>query len=388
MYSVNQVKQLYVVDKIKEPAENETVAVMESTDGSGTLVPKLFHDGSFIYFQYKNVHGDVMATDRIKKCKVKWITFIEGEAMRKNKKKTVITLTSDGSTAVAPVVGQDYIINFSFRNYFGMSDEDTYEKHAVARAMSTDPSELLAELAVSLAKNMSREIDQPFVITADVATTSSGSASTHPEVTKFTKVGDLSNGSNKFVKSITLTEADQPWELGRMQQTRPNYTVHFVPIVNNGVETYKWGYADTTEVAANGVIKNGADTADFEWFCMGERGDQYRGKDWPLSITTPANLMVKANKEYDYLTIHFWDDIDNEGPQKSERDMIFVTDNSGSNNDLEDIAEAVCKACGLGFYSKTYMKTNNGVTAKTTEKVDVTSAEADALQAQIDKLGE
>lgn len=388
MYSVNQVKQLYVVDNIKEPAQNETVAVMESTDAAGTLVPKVHTDGSFVYFQYKNVDGDVMATDRIKKCKVKWITFIEGEAMRKNKKKTVITLTSDGSTAVTPVVGQDYIINFSFRNYFGMSDEDTYEKHAVARAMSTDPSELLAELAVSLAKNMSREIDQPFVITADIATTAAGSASSHPEVTKFTKVGDLSNDSNKFVKSITLTEKEQPWALGRMQQTRPEYTIHFVPIVNQGVENYKWGYADTTEAAANGQIKNGADTANFEWFCMGERGDQYRGKDWPLSITTPASLVVNAAKEYDYLTIHFWDDIDNEGPQKSERDMIFITDNSGSNNDLEDIAEFVCKSCGLGFYTKTYMDSST----KTSVKVDVTSSEADGLKAyvdsEIDKLGD
>lgn len=382
MYSVNQVKQLYVVDSIKTPAENATVAVMESTDANGTLVPKVGHDGSFIYFQYKNSQGEVMATDRIKKCKVKWITFIEAEAMRKNKKKTVITLTSDGSTAVTPVVGQDYVINFSFRNYFGMSDEDTYEKHAVARAMSTDASTLLAELAVSLAKNMSREVDVPFIITADIATTSSGSASSHPEVTKFTKVGDLSNGSNKFVKSITLTEKEQPWNLGRMQQTRPEYTVHFVPIINQGVENYKWGYANTTEVAANGQIKNGADTADFEWFCMGERGDQYRGKDWPLSITTPANLMVNAGKEYDYLTIHFWDDIDNEGPQKSERDMIFITDNSGSNNDLEDIAKAVCKKCGLDFYTKTYMSSGT----KTVTKVAVSSDEMEALETRVETL--
>ena len=371
MYSVNQVKQLYVVDNIKAPAENETVAVMESTDNNGTLVPKVAHDGSFIYFQYKNSQGEVMATDRIKKCKVKWITFIEAEAMRKNKRKTVITLTSDGSTAVTPVVGQDYIINFSFRNYFGMSDEDTYEKHAVARAMSTTASDLLRDLAISLAKNMSREVDQPFTIQL-------GTSGSPVAVDKFSKAESLTG----TYTSIILTEADQPWSLGRMQQTRPEYTVHFVPITLNGVDTHKWGYAAVTEAAANGQIKNGADTADFEWFCMGERGDQYRGKDWPLSITTPANLMVNSSKEYDYLTIHFWDDIDNEGPQKSERDMIFVLDNSKASVDLEDIAELVCKNCGLGFYTKTYMSSGT----KTSEKVAVTSHETDALQDQIDKL--
>lgn len=366
MYSVNQVKQLYVVDNIKTSAD------IAAADNNGTLHPVVHHDGSFIYFKYKNSQGEVMATDRIKKCKVKWITFIEAEAMRKNKKKTVITLTSDGSTAVTPVVGQDYVINFSFRNYFGMSDEDTYEKHAVARAMSTTASDLLRDLAISLAKNMSREVDQPFTIELGYSTSSTQA------VDKFSKPESLTNTYTKII----LTEIEQPWNLGRMQQTRPEYTVHFVPIVNQGVENYKWGYAATTEVAANGQIKNGADTADFEWFCMGERGDQYRGKDWPLSITTPANLMVNSSKEYDYLTIHFWDDIDNEGPQKSERDMIFITDNSGSNNDLEDIAEAVCKKCGLSFYTKTYMSSGT----KTVTKVAVSSDEMDALEARVETL--
>ena len=369
MYSVNQVKHLYVVESVKEPAEGADTAVMEASDAVGTLVPKQAVDGSFMFFQYKG-NGGVIATDRIKKCKVKWITFIEGEAMRKNKRKTVITMNAnDGLTSGTPVVGQDYIINFSFRNYFGMSDEDTYEKHAVARAMSTNPSDLLAELAVSLAKNMSREIDVPFTIQV----TAGGTAT---DVTPLTKADDLSNVTN-----IILLEKDQPWNLGRMQQTRPIYTVHFVPIVKDMVETYKWGTETTTEVPANGVIKNGADTADFEWFCMGERGDQYRGKDWPLSITTPANLMVNSSKEYDYLTIHFWDDIDNEGPQKSERDMVLVADNSGS-VDLEDIAEAVCKKCGLGFYTKTYMSSGT----KTVTKVAVSSDEMDALEARVETL--
>ena len=62
--------------------------------------------------------------------------------------------------------------------------------------------------------------------------------------------------------------------------------------------------------------------------------------------------------------------------------MIFVVDNSKSGVDLETIAEFVCKNCGLGFYTKTYMSSGT----KTSEKVAVTSHETDALQDQIDKL--
>lgn len=78
---------------------------------------------------------------------------------------------------------------------------------------------------------------------------------------------------------------------------------------------------------------------------MGERGDQYRGKDWPMSITTPASLMVDPDAEYNYMIIHFWDDIDNEGPQKSERDMVFVAKSTGSVN-FSNLANAVSTVTG------------------------------------------
>lgn len=95
-----------------------------------------------------------------------------------------------------------------------------------------------------------------------------------------------------------------------------------------------------------------------EWFFKGERGDQYRGKDWPLSISTPATLLADPTKEYNYMIVHFWDDIDNEGPQKSERDMTFVADSAGTVN-LDTLAKAVAKFAGLDHYIK------NGVATTT-----------------------
>jgi hypothetical protein len=265
---------------------------------------------------------------------VKWITYTPAAAMRKPLKKWTIAMNS-AVNGGAPSVGQDYVLNLEFDHYFGMSDEDIYNKFGSARAFSATPSNLLAALAVSLAKNFSREIDMPFniYVTAN---------STKTAVTVNTKADDLASVTN-----IILEERVQPWNLGRFKQTRPSFEVIFTPVVISGVEYNNWGTVTEAEInPSTAYIGNGAETADLEWFCMGERGDQYRGKDWPLSITTPASLLVNAASEYNYLVIHFWDDIDNEGPQKSERDMTLVWTGSGT-DPLLGLANDIAVNAGL-----------------------------------------
>lgn len=361
MYSVNQVNQLYVVKEIVAPESGETNAVLAAKDDPGTLAQQFSADGWYTYFKYMS-NGGMIATDRIKKRKVKWVTYTSAAKMRQALRTWVITMNSDVNSG-NPVPGQDYILNFSFRNYFGMSDEDTYEKHASARAFDADPSRLLATLAISLAKNFSREIDLPFNIAVTRATGSGAHSATTGRavsVTPTTKLEDLhvvdntTAANNKAVINIVLTEKIQPWQLGRMKLTRPQFTLHFVPVIINSLENYEWGKVTETlgsTSTAGQYIGNGMETADMEWFFKGERADQYRGKDWPLSISTPATLMVDPTKEYNHVVVHFWDDIDNEGPQKSERDLTLVaaTDDSV---DLGNLAKSIAAFADLDQYIK------------------------------------
>jgi hypothetical protein len=348
MYSVNQVNQFYCVTA-STLVGDQSYSKLTSASNTGAVVQCKSADGSFQYFQYKSP-GGIIATDRIKKGKVKWVTYTPAEAMRKPLRTWTIAMNAnDPATEGTPVVGQHYIINFAFRNYFGMSDEDTYEKFTAAIAFGS-ASDLIANLAVTLAKNFSREIDMPFTIS--VKTKAGSSAATYTAVTPNTKVSDLSDSDTSLVASeILLTEFVQPYERGRMKLTSPDFTVRFSPIVVSGVEDRVW--ATCTEGVVSGeYIKNGYETADLEWFCMGERGDQYRGKDWPLSITTPEALLVSPTGEYDYVVIHFWDDIDNEGPQKSERDMTIVASKDNrSAAKLADLAASVAGAAGLDYYT-------------------------------------
>lgn len=328
MYSVNQVTQFYVV----------TQKNVQNPTAPGQLSPVITTDPDYIYFKYCG-KGGVIATDRIKKGKVKWVTYTDANHMDKPKRVVEIAFNNNVNSG-NPVPGEDYIINFSFRNYFGMSDEDTYEKHASARAFSSDTkSTMLARLAISLAKNMSREVDKPFEIfllgSADPL--APNNQDEFGPITVNTKIESLNGTYSKIV----LKELEQPWELGRFKATRPEFKTRLVPITVNGIEEYNWATITET-LDTDDVIGNGRETADLEWFCMGERGDQYRGKDWPLSITTTASMMVNPEARYDYVIVHFWDDIDNEGPQKSERDMIFVgADNVGMVNVADSIVNAL-----------------------------------------------
>jgi len=349
MYSVNQVNQLYVVKAVKTAVESGDAAgtLYAKTNTSNSPVAFETNGGIAQYFKYMGA-GGLISTDRIKKGKVKWVSYTTAASMAKKRRVCTIAIPS-GTT---PIVGQDYIINFSFRNYFGMSDEDTYEKFAVARAMDTNAKSLYRDLAISLAKNMSREVDMPFKIQLGSGTNNG----TLTDVLPTTKATSLSGNYT----AIVLTELDQPYKLGRLKSLRPEYTVSFSPakatVSSAVVETSHWAnYTDT--FPSTNPVTNGRETADLEWFCMGERGDQYRGKDWPLSITTPASLLVNPDGSYDYVVVHFWDDIDNEGPQKSERDMTFVanvnTTTGGSATNaiiLGNLAKNIALAAGLDSY--------------------------------------
>ena len=64
--------------------------------------------------------------------------------------------------------------------------------------------------------------------------------------------------------------------------------------------------------------------ADYEYFYMGERGDQYRMVNWPDYI--PTKYLVDPTLEYGYDTvaIHYAYTGANHSVQKSEKDITFI----------------------------------------------------------------
>lgn len=318
-FSVNQVRQLYVATALKTPH-------VLASDAAGSIAVKNDTVKSHLYFEYKGA-DNLMRSDLIDTKNILYAKATDATAMAHDLKSVTIALDSNVNGG-APVAGQDYILRIAFKQYVGMSDEDQYFKYGMVHAYAgMDASEFYKVLAVSLAKNFSREVVP--LIKIEIKT-----ASATTEVTPTTKVADLTG----TYTGVVITEVEQPWRLGVMAQTPVYFTVQSVPVTVNGDERY---WATLTE-STSGSIGNGKTIADLEYFCMGERGDMYRQVGWPNNI--PTTYLVDPAKAYCVFDIHYAYVGSNESVQKSEKTITIVCADKA---ELNKVIAAFNTATGL-----------------------------------------
>lgn len=320
-FSVNQVRQLYVATAFKTPH-------VLASDAAGSIAVKNDTAKSHLYFEYKGA-DNLMRSDLIDTKNILYAKATDATAMAHDLKSVTIALDSNVNSG-APVAGQDYILRIAFKQYVGMSDEDQYFKYGMVHAYAgMDASEFYKVLAVSLAKNFSREVVP--LIKIEIKT-----ASETTEVTPTTKVADLTG----TYTGVVITEVEQPWRLGVMAQTPVYFTVQSVPVTVNGDERY---WATLTE-STSGSISNGKTIADLEYFCMGERGDMYRQVGWPNNI--PTTYLVDPAKAYCVFDIHYAYVGSNESVQKSEKTITIVCADKA---ELNKVIAAFNTATGLSI---------------------------------------
>ena len=162
----------------------------------------------------------------------------------------------------APIVGEDYILRVNFRAAYGPSDEDIYQRYGAVHV--TKATEAPAKFWEAMGASLQK---------------------------------NLKKNSAQFDVIPTT-------------------------VYDDGVQVV-WG---KTEKVAGDTVGNGYNIADLEYFCMGERADQYRGVNWPNNIVT--KYFVDATKEYYCLDIHYAYQGTCEDIQKSEKDIIIVAEDS------------------------------------------------------------
>lgn len=315
-FSTNQVRQLYVATDVKEGA-----AHVLATDTVGTIALKTDNAKSHMYFEYRGV-GGLVRSDLIDVDKVLYAKATPASALARKLKKATVTLdaTVNGGN---PIAGQDYILRIVFRQYLGMSDEDQYQKYGMVHAYAgMTASDFYKTLAISLAKNFSREL-VPLVKFKIGAT----------EVTPNTKLADIAGDAD----SLVIEEVEQPWTLGIQEQVPVYFEVYPTTVTFNSDERI-WGEVEMGDTGAANAIKDGKIIADLEYFCLGERADQYRNIGWPNAI--PSKTLVDPTKEYHVLDIHYAYVGSNECVQKSEKDITIVSATKADINTLIDALEA------------------------------------------------
>lgn len=330
VFSTNQVRQLYVAKILKTPH-------VLASDDAGSIAVRRDTAKNHMYFEYKGA-DNLMRSDLIDIKNLLYVKATDADDMAHELR--AVTVTLDSEVNAAPVAGQDYILRIAFKQYVGMSDEDQYFKYGMVHAYAgMTASDFYKKLALSLAKNFSREI----VPLVKFILTDSDDKAVLVDAT--TKESSLTG----TYKALVIDEVEQPWRLGIMEQTPVYFEVQPVPVTVNGDERI-WGKVEETDPA--GTIANGKKIADLEYFCMGERGDMYRGVGYPNNI--PTTYLVDPTVKYNVIDIHYAYVGSNESVQKSEKTITLVVPKVGATNSVgnklaNDIIGAINTATGLSI---------------------------------------
>ena len=313
VFSTNQNRQFYVATKA-------ATAVTEASSAGEILLKSVNNGvGKDLYFLVKGAEN-VLKSDFIPVKNLSYVKAIAANKMRTPLKSVLVSLDSNVNGGV-PVVGQDYVLRINFRQFYGMSDEDQYFKdvavHAT-KALTPDAKSFYTELVKALNLAFSREVG--------------ATVSSNPYL-EFTAKDT----------GVEIVEKEQPWTLGTQAQEPVLFEIVPTTIYVDG-EDVDWATKTDTTKTTGGYVKNGKKIADLEYFCMGERGDQYRQIGWPNNIDT--KYLVDPTAEYNVLELHYAFTDEGISSYRSEKDITIVSTDASVINAL---VKAINEETGLSI---------------------------------------
>ena len=359
VFSTNQNRQFYVISDVVSYDASASVDVDDSSD-AGKVQVRVIDNGidKEFYFLVKGA-DTVLKSDRIPVKNLSYAKAVSAEKLRTPLKSVLVSLNANVNGGV-PVVGQDYILRINFRQFYGMSDQDQYFKDVAVRATSSttpDAASFYKELVKALNLSFARELG--------------ATKDSNPYLT-FEAQDD----------GVLITEKEQSWHLGTEAQEPVIFDIFPTTIYVDGVDEI-WATVETqdADTTTEGMyIKNGKKIADLEWFCMGERGDQYRQIGWPNNIDT--HYLVDPTKEYDVLELHYAFTDDGISSYRSEKDITFVYPTDGVVGQttvvgIDALIQAINAATGLTL--KTASESEAATTADSSTDKAVVDEDADVV---------
>ena len=311
VFSTNQVRQLYVVDNV---ASSESALAT-----AGDVFAK--KSGDDIYFKYVGALGDTMRTDIVNQKQLIYTSVATSDKLAYKLKGQKITLNPNVNGG-KPIEGRDYILRVLFSEYIGISPVDKTLKYGTVHITpGMTASDFYAEMAYSLMQSQKKEPNPIINIAVMISGTFEGN-----EISDTDTLQDIKDMGT--IEGIVIYEAGQPWHLGVMPQGVIKIDVQVTKITYNGDDSIFWGVVEDATMPPGYVLPEGQKIADLEYFCMGERGDQYRNAGWPNVIQT--KYLVDPTAEYDLYTIHYAYVGEGTHQEKSEKDIQFAVLKSAS----------------------------------------------------------
>ena len=324
-FSTNQVKHLYVAKAVD--ANLDTVGdITCSAAGDKDIVLKYVgNDGV--------VRSDIINTDNIIYAKA-----VKASSMDQYLESAYVSC----DTAVA---NQSYILKVIIDSFSSLAEEDKGFIFAEYTSKTGDAAKnILAGLAVNLAKNAAKaaynSLIKVFLTTAASGSVAAGNLT---EVKANTAITSLTGS----YLGLVIEAADQPWSLGKEAFNMLRFNVGASKIVSSGVEV-PWATITKGADHPTAAIHNSKKIADLEWFCMGERGDVYRGMGYPNNFEFSPLVNPAATYGYHVIELAFYYAGDCEDVQKSPKEIVIVAPAEGATTYtvINAVASAINTAAG------------------------------------------
>lgn len=291
-FNTNQAWHMYVAK-----AKKDTVAAVTA---AGDLA--MLSNADYVYFVYKNADGDITRSDTIP---IKGIEYYNKKtAAEMATKLMAYTVALDTANfSLTDLVGKTLDINIAVREFVSYDDADSINVTASVKVTSAMNTAALFHkaLAIAIAKALPKRNPPLFKVF------SNGS-----EVTADTAESSVTGAA----AGVVLVATQQKWVRGKLTGEPFDLAISF------NVEDEPWGTVAIapSAITNNTVIPATYKLADLEYFCLGERGDVYRGFNYPNDYT-PTYMINPADTStsYDMLTIQYAWQGKAENIQKSPR---------------------------------------------------------------------
>lgn len=257
---------------------------------------------------YSAASSDIIEKKQIEEIR---ITSALNKLVAPRKKVTVGVNSAILDSGNVPA-GYHFVLKVIFRQYVSNSDEDRLVKLAdVYTKTSMTPANFMTALKDSLDKNLAAEENatDTDLVTRVVST-----------------------------NTLVLTENYMPWKRGKMSVGKLPFDVVAEPIEIDGIEV------DWATLTPASVSKDSTDTlagarklADLEWFCLGERGDIYRGVTWPNNFEPEYLVDATGATAYSVVDLTYYYKGNNEDIQHSRKTVTVAL----AGVDADDAAAAL-----------------------------------------------
>ena len=294
-FNTNQARHLYVASAKKDSVAG-VAAVGDIFVGSDA--------DKNLYFVYKNGDGLVTRSDTIP---VDGIQYYNKKTAAQLAKPLIAHKIAVDTTAVtlSALVGKTVRMTIYVRGFIGLDLDDSIPVNVELACTSANTGSAAAfhkALADAIAKAMPDKDIPYFKVFFN-----------NTEVTKTT----AATGSSG---DLVVLATPQKWVRGKMAGTPFDLTFQFNYQPDNSTDI-AWATVTSgpSAVTNNTVISGDYELADLEYFSYGERGDIYRGSEWPNEFTPTYLINPAAGTGYSVITIQYAWQGKAENIQKSPR---------------------------------------------------------------------